>query len=222
MSLTMQFPPVIEDIRPSLTLQFPKSLTDEFRPHQIADFVGLEKPKKILNRLAEQPRECALLFLGSPGTGKTTMAQAFAKQLGAELHHIGSTECKIESLQELTRICQYVPLTGGWHVNLVDEADVMSDAAQKYLLSRLDSAAPCPKTIWIFTCNSTDRLEERFQSRCLRLDFNSYGAASGIAELLARIWQSKAGDTEAPNFKKLACGNVRESLQRLEVELLAV
>ena len=206
----------------TIAMEFPKSLTEEFRPRTIADFVGLEKPKKVLSRLAEQPRECALLFQGSPGTGKTTMAQAFAAQLGAEFHHIGSQECKLDSLQELSRICQFVPLSGGWHVVLVDEADVMSDAAQKYLLSKLDSTASCPKTIWVFTCNSVDKLEERFLSRTLKLDFNSYGAGTEIADLLAHIWKQKAGDAPAPNLKRLACGNVRESLQRLEVELLAV
>jgi len=46
--------------------------------------------------------------------------------------------------------------------------------------------------------------------------------AKPIAEFLARIFREKAGDATAPNFKKLACGNVRESLQRLETELLAI
>lgn len=92
----------------------------------------------------------------------------------------------------------------------------------KYLLSKLDSSEACPNTIWIFTCNATDKLEERFLSRCIKLDFNSYGSGSEIADLLARVWKDKAGDAPCPNFKRLACGNVRESLQRLESELLSV
>jgi replication-associated recombination protein RarA len=212
----------------SLTIAFPKSLTEEFRPRRIAEFVGLEKPKKILGKLLAQPRSCALLFLGAPGTGKSTLAMAFAAELGAELTHIGSQECKLDVLQDTVSRCQRVAFnftTGKaatFHVVLVDESDCMSDAAQKFLLSKLDSTEACPRTLWIFTCNSTDRLEERFLSRCLKLDFNSYGSGSEIADLLARIWASKAGDAPAPNFKRMACGNVRESLQRLEVELLAV
>jgi replication-associated recombination protein RarA len=207
----------------TIAMEFPKSLTEEFRPTRIEDFVGLEKPKKILAKLAANPRECALLFIGAPGTGKTSMAQAFATAIGGELHHIPAQECKLDSLQELSRMCSYVPLTGGWHICLVDEGDCMSDAAQKYLLSRLDSAAPLPKTIWIFTANAVDRLEERFLSRCLKLDFGSYGSGGEIAALLERIWKAKApADAERPAFKRLACSNVRESLQRLETELLAV
>jgi replication-associated recombination protein RarA len=202
-------------------------LTEEFRPRVLGDFIGLEKPKKILSRLLSQPRTCALLFQGAPGTGKTTCALAFALELGAELHHVGSQECKLEVLQNIVSRCQRVAFnfaTGkpaNWHVVLVDEADVMSDAAQKYLLSKLDSTEGCPETIWIFTCNSVESLEERFLSRCLKLDFNSYGASSDIAGLLSRIWQVKANGSEAPNFRKLACGNVREALQRLELELLS-
>ncbi len=203
------------------TLVFPASLAEKYRPQTLADFVGLEKQRKLLTKLAANPRPCALLLQGAPGTGKTSIAYAFAAEIRAEVHHIGSHECKVERLQELVRVCQYVPLSGGYHVIIVDEADVMSDAAQKYLLSKLDASESVPNTIWMFTCNAVERLEERFLSRCIKLpDFNSYGAGDAIAELLARVWQAEGGTADAPNFRKLACGNVRESLMRLEAELL--
>jgi replication-associated recombination protein RarA len=201
-----------------------KPLTEEFRPVWINDFVGLATPKKVLSNLLKAPRCCALLMVGAPGTGKTSISVAFANELLAQIWHIGSQDCKVERLQEVVQHCNYVPKAGlkGFHVVIVDEADTMSDAAQKYLLSKLDSTGTVPNTIWIFTCNSSERLEERFQSRCLKLDFNSYGAASEITGLLSRIWKAKApASAEEPNLKKLACGNVRESLQRLEVALLS-
>jgi replication-associated recombination protein RarA len=206
-------------------MEFPKPLTEEFKPVRLADFVGLEKQKKILANLAKAPRPCALLFKGSSGTGKTSMAYAFAAELDADVWHIGSQECKVEKLQETVARCHYVPRAGlkAFHVVICDEADCMSDAAQKYLLSKLDGTEACPNTIWIFTCNAVENFADRFLSRCIALpDFNSYGSGDAIADFLARVWQAKAPSATCPNFKKIACGNVRESLQRLETELLGV
>jgi DNA polymerase III gamma/tau subunit len=204
-------------------LSFPQSLTEKYKPQTLAEFVGLDKQRKILGKLAANPRPCGLLFIGPSGTGKTTSAYAFARALGAEVHHVGSQDCTVDRLREVCRMCQYVPLSGGWHVVICDEADLMSSAAQNYLLSKMDGTEAVPQTIFVFTCNTLDRLEERFISRCLRLpDFNSYGAGEAIADLLARVWDVEANGAPIPNLKKLACGNVRESLQRLETELLAV
>jgi replication-associated recombination protein RarA len=206
-------------------ISFPRSLTEEFKPTRIAEFVGLDKQKKILANLVKNPRPCALLFKGSSGCGKTSLAYAFAAELNADIWHVGSEECRVDRLKEIVARCYYVPSAGlhSFHCVIVDEADVMSDASQKYLLSKLDGTEPCPNTIWIFTCNSVERFEDRFLSRCLVLpDFNGYGASADVCELLARIWRVKAGQAEAPNFKRMASGNVREALQRLESELLAV
>jgi len=110
------------------------------------------------------------------------------------------------------------------HLILVDEADQMSPAAQLYLLSKLDGTASLPQTIWIFTCNAVDRLQDRFLSRTLAIDFSNYGLAADAAQLLARIWLENAPtDVPAPNFARIvkeSNNNVRESLMKLELELM--
>jgi replication-associated recombination protein RarA len=205
----------------SPTLGFPQSLAEKYRPRALSEFVGLEKPRKILSKLAANPFESAWLFVGPPGVGKTSMALAVASQLGAEVHHIGSQQCKLDTLEDTVRQCNYVPLHGGFHVVICDEADAMSDAAQKYLLSKLDSSEPVPQTIWIFTCNATDRLEPRFLSRCRVLEFSSYGLNGALVELLARVWEAESSGAPAPNLERLSRGNnVRECLMKLEIELM--
>ena len=208
------------------TFAFPQPLTEKYRPTRIADFIGLERPKKILSAFCKRPTSGTWLFLGPSGLGKSTMALALANELHAELHKIPSQRCNVQSIEDTVRRCWYAPMTpGGFHVVLADEADQMTDAAQLALLSKLDSTDPAPNTIWIFTANDTERLERRFLSRCKVLEFSSYGLAEQIAAYLDKIWHAEGGNGNAPDLARLAKesrNNVRDCLMRLEVELMAL
>lgn len=205
--------------------EFPQSLTEKYRPLLLPDFVGLEKPKKIMRKLAANPFPSAWLFVGASGTGKTTMGLAFAKEINAELHHIPSQDCNLENIERVRRICQYVPMAGcTMHVVLVDEADRMTQAAQISLLSKLDATNFPPNTIFIFTCNQTDGLEPRFLSRCHVIEFSSYGMSGEVSQLLEKIWSSETSSEAKPNFARIvkdSANNVREALMRLETELMS-
>jgi replication-associated recombination protein RarA len=207
------------------TFAFPAPLTERYRPTTLEGFVGLDKPRRIFARLAVNPYPSAWLFVGPSGTGKTTMAMALADAIPAEIHHIPSQECNLDNIERVRRTCQYVPALGyKMHMVLVDEADRMTDAAQVSLLSKLDSTNFPPNTIFIFTCNSTERLEARFLSRLRTIEFSSYGIAKDATGLLAHIWEQEAGTSPAPNFARIvkeSNNNIRECLMRLETELLA-
>src|SRR5438445_353642 len=120
-------------------LDFPVPLAEKYRPRTIAEFIGLDKHKRILSAFAKRPVSCAWLFLGSSGVGKSTMAMALADELKGELHKIPSQKCTVDAINEVVRQCWMVPFGGGFHVVLSDESDQMSPAAQLALLSKLDS-----------------------------------------------------------------------------------
>lgn len=206
-------------------MQFPQSLSEKYRPQTIGEFIGLDRPKKILSAFCKRPKSDAWLFVGPSGIGKSTMALAMACELKAELHKIPSQKCNAQSIEDTVRLCWYAPETpGGFHVVLADEADRMTPAAQLALLSKLDSTDPAPNTIWIFTCNSTEGLESRFLSRCKVLEFSSYGLAAQIVPYLDRIWHAEGGNGNCPDLNRVAKesrNNVRDCLQTLEMELLA-
>lgn len=205
---------------------FPASLSEKYRPHRMADFVGLDKAKKVLSKFADAPfPNAAFLFVGPSGTGKTTMGLALCEAIRGELHHIPSQSCNVATLDDVVRQCHYVPRSNTLHVVLVDEADQMSTAAQLAFLSKLDGTAFPPQTVFIFTANDTERLQPRFLSRCMTLQFSSHGMATDAATLLESIWRREAPDAPCPNFARLvkdSGNNLRDAVNSLQVELLAV
>ena len=52
----------------SATLPFPMPLAEKYRPRVIGDFVGLDKPKRILSKFAANPYASVWLFVGPPVT----------------------------------------------------------------------------------------------------------------------------------------------------------
>jgi replication factor C small subunit len=213
------------EIPGQIPIGFPEPLTEKYRPHTFDGFVGLEKPRKVMAKLAANPFPSAWLFIGSSGTGKTTLALALAEAIPAELHHVPSQECNLENIERVRRTCQYVPMEGKrMHLILVDECDRMTDAAQVSLLSKLDATNFPPNTIFVFTCNDSTRLEPRFLSRLSVLEFSSYGIAKDAAELLAKVWDAETDNpVDRPNFARIvkeSNNNVREALNRLQVEIM--
>jgi len=100
----------------------------------------------------------------------------------------------------------------------------MSTAAQLAILSNLDGTATIPDTVWIFTCNATDRLADRFLSRNRVLQFSTYGIQSAAAKLLESVWAQEVGTgIEPPNCARIIKennGNVRAALMALEMKIL--
>ena len=203
---------------------FPQALPEKYQPETIEQFVGLDRPKRIFSKFLQTPYKSAWLFVGAPGTGKTTFAIALAKQLNAEVKHIPSQECNIQNVNDVIRACWYVPKNNTFHVVLVDEADKMSNAAQLALLSKLDGTAYPPQTIFVFTCNTVDGLEPRFLSRTRQIDFQSHGLAEPGAAHLERIFSREAPNAaDKPNFLRImrdSKNNLRDALMNLETEVL--
>ena len=220
--------------------EYPMPLTEKYQPRKIKDFIGLEGPKRLFGNLLKAPRPVAILLVGPPGSGKTSMAMAFAEELPGTLHHISSQKCDVAALERLNETLCYYPARGKFHVVKVDEADQMTDKAQLQLLSRLDGTAslkpkfgggwergtPLP-VMWIFTCNGRgedgttppNTFEPRFLSRCLVVACGKPEAAE-IAEFLRRIWSREGGNpSDDPSPLAEDCDGVRDALTKLEVAL---
>lgn len=145
-------------------LDFPASLSERYRPRILEDFIGLDKPKRVLSKFAAKPfPNAAFLFVGPSGTGKTSMALALCEAIGGELHHIPSQSCNVATIDETVRQCHYVPRNGlrSLHVVLIDEIHAASKAAQLALLSKTDGTAFPPNTVFIGTLYHAGRNRRR-------------------------------------------------------------
>lgn len=196
-------------------------LVEKYRPTTLGGFIGITQAREDAADFVANPYSSAWCFVGASGTGKTTLAQAIAAELGAQVHHIASQNCTVETVKSLRHSLAFAPMFGSrWHVVIVDEADEMSGAAENAWLSLTDSTNRPVDTIIIFTCNSTEKLQKRFLSRCEVVEFSSYGIAKETADLLADVWEKEtANAAPAPNFARIvkeANNNVRESLQVLQ------
>lgn len=196
-------------------------LVEKYRPLTINEFIGIDEARECASDLVAKPYASAWLFVGATGTGKTTLAQAISSELGAELHHIASQSCTVETVKQLRAKLAYAPMFGSqWHVVIVDEADEMSSQAENAWLSLTDSTNRPEKTIIIFTANDTEKLKKRFLDRCEVVKFSSYGIAKQTTELLARVWADETQNASpVPNFARIvkeSNNSIRESLQVLQ------
>ena len=198
-----------------------RSLVEKYQPKTIADFIGIAEPKAALGALARKPYASAWLLTGGPGLGKTTSAQALFEAIGGQVQHIPARMCDLETVNRVTESCQYIPLMGGFNLVLADEVDQASKAAQVAWLSNLDSTRFPPDTIFVFTSNNLEKLEERFVSRCRHLEFTAPADAEMTA-FLDRVWRAEttAAMPELAAIMAKAKGNVRNALMMLEVKLL--
>lgn len=215
-------------------LPFPPSLAEKYQPKRLKDFIGIARPLAIVRALAAKPYRSAWFFLGASGLGKTSLAFALANEINAEIHHVPSQKCVVDTIDDVCRSCHrgafnfFGPNAGKpclWHAVVVDEADRMSMAAQLALLSKLDNTNHPPNTIFIFTANSAQGLEDRFLSRCRVLVFEQDTFTKELPLYLQKVYKAETRHTLPLSIaEKIAADssmNVRDALMTLEVEIMA-
>lgn len=77
-------------------------LTEKYRPTKISDFVGHDRIKKVISNYITDPYPTSFLFVGPSGTGKTTLAQALASEIGAIPVLMSSRQCNYDALESST------------------------------------------------------------------------------------------------------------------------
>lgn len=147
---------------------------EKYRPRTIEDTILPESLKKVFQKIVESGEVPNMLFSGTAGLGKTTVAKALCNEL--ELDYIlinGSEEGNIDTLR--TKIKQFassVSLSGGYKVVILDEADYLNaQSFQPALRGFIEEFSNNCR--FILTCNFKNRIIEPLHSRCSVYEFNT-------------------------------------------------
>lgn len=106
-----------------------------------------------------------IIFSGSPGTGKTTLAYMLTKHLSCDCLELNSSMDRgIDTIRE--RVAQFVAVRGTkqWRIVLFEEFERMTAEAQDSLKNFIEkNSARCR---FIFTSNHPEKITEAILSRC--------------------------------------------------------
>ena len=147
---------------------------EKYRPKTIDDCILPESLKKVFNQIVKSGEMPNMLFSGTAGLGKTTVAKALCNQL--ELDYIvinGSEEGNIDTLRgKIKQFASTISLMGGYKVVILDEADYLNaQSTQPALRGFIEEFANNCR--FILTCNFKNRIIEPLHSRCGVYEFNT-------------------------------------------------
>lgn len=147
---------------------------EKYRPKTIGDTILPKELKDTFAELVKTGELPNMLFTGTAGLGKTTVAKALCNELGLDWIIInGSEEGNIETLRgKIKQFASTVSLQGGYKVVILDEADYLNpQSTQPALRGFIEEFSNNCR--FILTCNFKNRVIEPLHSRCGVYEFNT-------------------------------------------------
>jgi DNA polymerase III subunit gamma/tau len=219
-----------------------RSLYRRHRPRTFAEVVGQEPVVRTLRNAVEREKvHHAYLFVGSRGTGKTSMAKILAACLNCEhaptiepcgvcdscvsiaratsldvIEMDAASNNSVDDIRELRESVAYAPVSGRRKVYILDEAHMLSTAAWNAFLKTLEE--PPPNTVFVLATTEANKVPATVVDRCHRFDFHR-PTVEQIASVVRRA--AAAESIEIPPealaaLARSATGSFRDALGTLE------
>jgi len=160
---------------------------EKYRPRTIDECILPAELKNTFSKIVETGELPNMLFTGSAGLGKTTVAKALCNELDLDWILInGSEEGNIDTLRgKIKQFASTVSLQGGYKVIILDEADYLNpQSTQPALRGFIEEFANNCR--FILTCNFKNRIIEPLHSRCGVYEFNVGNKADLCGQFMNR------------------------------------
>ncbi|HUD04076.1 MAG TPA: DNA polymerase III subunit gamma/tau [Candidatus Paceibacterota bacterium] len=150
------------------------ALYRKYRPQKFSEVVGQDAVVSALTGALKSSKiSHAYLFSGSRGTGKTSIARIFARDVGVsekDIYEIDAASNRgIDDIRALRDGVSTLPFDSKYKVYIIDEVHMLTKEAFNALLKTLEE--PPAHAIFILATTEKNKLPETIISRCQTFEF---------------------------------------------------
>ncbi len=145
------------------------TLYRKYRPQRFMDVRSQDHVVQVLKASIEKGSiPHAILFVGTRGTGKTTLARIFARELGVadeDLYELdAASNNSVENIRDLNEAVVSLPFLSPYKVYILDEVHMLSKSAWNAFLKTLEE--PPRHVVFMMATTELEKVPETVLSRC--------------------------------------------------------